>query len=173
VCGGNRLNYIILSQAIAAAMEAKTMAEIIAVNLVPTVTCGGQAGVQAIVETNIARFVGDATFSPLSESDEDIFRDLSEILARCQETLTKKDPRNMADVDSVISGIDGITSPIKLALSIACCKAGARHKVLGAFERPFLCSGGEGMLVLCVRVSRSFATSRSCMEPARWQFLCP
>lgn len=103
------------------------MSEIIAVNLVPLLGCGGQGGLQAIIETNIARFTGDATF-PLSP-EEDEFRDLSDILAKCHDVLTKKDPRNMIDVDSAISSIEGITAPVKLALSIACCKAAARHKV--------------------------------------------
>ena len=110
------------------------MAEIISVNLVPILTSGGLAGVQAVIETNIARFTGAASYPPLAaDSDEDMFRDFTEILGLIQEILLKRDPRNMADIDDVISQIEGITQPIKLALSIACCRAGARHKVIRCF----------------------------------------
>jgi enolase len=124
-------------------MEAKTMAEIISVNLVPVIACGGQAGVQAIVETNISRFVGEAAVR-YADEEEDMFRDMSELLSKCQESLLKKDPRQMADVDAVISGIEGITGPIKLALSIACCKAAARHKVTCLFVPPYCAETSAG-----------------------------
>lgn len=69
--------------AIAQALETKTLAEILDVQLVPILVSHGYCGIQATVTTNIGPFIGSAAFPyPIGEPDPavDMFRDFTGIV---------------------------------------------------------------------------------------------
>jgi hypothetical protein len=69
--------------AIAQAMETKTLAEILDVQLVPILVSHGYCGIQATITTNIGPFVGSSAFPyPIGEPDAavDMLRDFTGII---------------------------------------------------------------------------------------------
>lgn len=108
-------------------MEAKTFPEIMEVYLFPTVVGNGHAGCEAIVETNIGRFSGTVGF-PYAQSNQDIFRDFTDQLTRVRDILKAADPTNLSEIDVTLNTIEDLDPTVSLALSIAFCRAGAKHK---------------------------------------------
>lgn len=45
-----------------------------------------------------------------------------------RESLLGIDPRDLSEVDKIIGSISELGDTISLAVSMACCRAGARHK---------------------------------------------
>lgn len=121
--------------AIAASMEAKTMCEIISIALNPVVVGANLFGVEATVVTNITAFKGVACYSSRAEQSElDEIRDYETLKTSIEDIILELDPTNIAKVDEVISGVPGIDNAESMAISIACCRAAARHKAIKPFQ---------------------------------------
>eukprot|EP01038_Epipyxis_sp_PR26KG_P004191 gene4191-5962_t len=116
---------------IAQAMEAKTMPEIIDINLIPIITIKGGMGVKALVTTNISTFEGITAYgnnvsNSISTSEE--LKNYSAVLQPLREALLSMDPRKSSLIDEKLSKVVGLDTCESLAISMACCRAGARHK---------------------------------------------
>eukprot|EP01032_Pedospumella_encystans_P031341 gene31341-35379_t len=111
--------------AMALLCESKTLPEIIDVSF-RSILVGGELGVQANFTTNIATFTGVATYSTASEVKE--LKDYTMLREKIRDAILSFDPVNVAKVDESIAKLAGVDPAESLALSIACVKAGARHK---------------------------------------------
>ena len=119
---------------IAKIIESKTLPEIIDIKIRPVCTANANGGILIQVITNLGTFessVGE-TFESVPGSDR--MRDYVIVESKISSILKSVDPREMSKVDDLINGIPNIDGQISLALSIACCKAGARHKGLSLYK---------------------------------------
>ena len=117
--------------AIGALMEAKSMPEIMDISLSSVVVGGLRCGVQANVLTNIGSFAGTASYSTPSTQ---VFRNYSTIIDKLKNILLNLDPTNVSAFDEQVAKISDIDQAESLALSIACCRAAARHKVVQPYD---------------------------------------
>lgn len=119
--------------AISKGFETKTLPEIIDISLLP-VLIGSQFGVKASVSTNISTF--SAVVSYFSEENVaiDSFKDYGIIQNKIRDAVADLDPTDLAAFDTTISKLSGIDPAESLALSIACCRAGAKQKGLECFQ---------------------------------------
>ena len=120
--------------AIAGFMETKTLPEIIEVKLSCCLQGRGYVGVQANIITNMASFIGFSQYPNKSPVESELLRNYSTQEIRVGETLRGLDPRNLAAIDAALAVASGVDPQVKLALSIACARAGARHKGLPLFR---------------------------------------
>lgn len=111
--------------AMALLCESKTLPEIIDVSF-KSILVGGELGVQANFTTNISTFTGVATYSIQSEVKE--LKDYTMLREKVRDSILSVDPVNVAKVDENIAKLSGVDPAESLALSIACVRAGARHK---------------------------------------------
>jgi enolase len=112
-------------------METKTYPEILDLKLTMCFAGRGLAGVEVALTTNIATFTASfpvASYTPMGEfSDGDMLLDFSVLQSKGKEALKGKDPTQTEEIDELIAGIPNITAPVAMAMSMACCRAGARH----------------------------------------------
>jgi enolase len=115
---------------IARFMETKTMAEIMDLKLRAVILGRALMGVEALVTTNLTVFSGIAPISKYvtsAASSEASLLDFSMIESKVKEAIRGLDPCNLRVIDNELLEVPGITPPVALAISIACCRAGARH----------------------------------------------
>ena len=122
-------------------MERHTMPEIVDVIVNPTFVGRGHTGVIATVITNIGQFTGTSAYPYASMADPageggayDVTRDFSRAQDSLRNALCKLDPRNLSEVDKLIDGMPEIDNTVAIAVSMACCRAGAKHKGLPLYR---------------------------------------
>jgi enolase len=121
--------------AIAAAMEAKTMCEIIDISLSPIVVGQNIFGVQATVVTNIGPFTGVACYSTFAEENQpDEIRNYDALKSSIQDIILELDPTNISKIDQLMAAVPMIEMAESMAISIACCRAAARHKAIKPYQ---------------------------------------
>lgn len=136
-CLDEIMNEIILERptnpyvAMALLCESKTMPEIIDISF-KSVLVGGELGVQANFTTNIATFTGIATYTIPGETKE--LRDYSMLREKVKDAILNVDPVNISKVDEGVAKLAGVDPAESLALSIACVRAGARHKGMKLYQ---------------------------------------
>jgi len=121
--------------AISLLFEAKTLPEIIDIQF-RSVIIGGDYGVQANLITNISTFSGTATYFP-SDPELPLPRDIKDyrmLREKIRDAVLEIDPTNLTKFDEAIAELAGIDPAESLALSIACCRAGARHKGMKLYQ---------------------------------------
>lgn len=117
--------------AIARSMESKTLPEIIEVYIYSTVVANGCGGIEAKIVTNLDQFIGTAGIPYNQPLATDILQDYSAMQTHARDALKSLDPRNLDGVDVALETLlndGGLNRTACLAISIACCRAGARHK---------------------------------------------
>ena len=81
--------------------------------------------------TNIATFTASyplAAYTAMGEfSDGDMLLDFSVLQSKGREALKGQDPTKTEEIDELISAIPNITPAVAMAMSMTCCRAGARH----------------------------------------------
>lgn len=117
--------------AMALLCESKTLPEIIDINF-KSVLVAGEVGVQANFTTNIATFTGIATYATQGEIKE--MRDYSMLREKIRDAILEVDPVNIIKIDESVAKLSGVDPAESLALSIACCRAGARHKGMKLYQ---------------------------------------
>jgi hypothetical protein len=117
---------------IAQLIEAKTMAEIIEVKIKPVLIGSGNVGVQAIVLTNLGPFTGECGYK--YNSDNIAFIDYSGAELAIDEVLRLTDPKETNKIDELLISLSDMRPEIITAVSIACTRAGARHKGLPLYK---------------------------------------
>lgn len=120
--------------AIARSIEAKTHPEILSIDLVPIIIGNGRCGVCALVYTNIDCFKAYASFPSEVPEGTDILRDFTVVKEKLKEEFVDANPCDIARIDEILCSVHDLDSPISLAISMACCRAGARHQGLRLFE---------------------------------------
>jgi hypothetical protein len=131
-CLDEILNEVIIERptnpyvAMALLCESKTLPEIIDVTF-KSVLVGGEVAVQANLTTNIATFSAIASYGRPEPEAPKLFRDYAVLRDKIRDAVLDIDPVNVAKIDETVSKL-GIEPAESLALSIACCRAGARHK---------------------------------------------
>ena len=110
--------------------EIKTLPEIINVDFRP-ILLGGSMAVQVFLTTNIATF---SAVSPYEQTTAEELptspKDYSAIQEKIKDAIIDINPVDVAKFDDCVANLAGIDPAESLALSIACCKAAARHKAL-------------------------------------------
>lgn len=120
--------------AMALLCESKTLPEIIDVSFKSVIVCG-ELSVQANFTTNIATFTGTATYKQVANSTEPkTMRDYSMLREKIRDSILEVDPVNLFKVDECVAKLAGVDPAESLALSIACCRAGARHKGMKLYQ---------------------------------------
>jgi len=109
-------------------IEAKTMPEVIEVTLHPILGGCCACGIEASVMTNLGPFTGRVAFPIDIDDAVPKFEDFTVSQVKIDDALKKVDPREMSKVDELLQGLAGVDPAILLAVSIACSRAGARHK---------------------------------------------
>ena len=121
--------------AIATFMESKTIAEVLDVRIACCLVGRSLCGVEVSVVTNISSFsaiANDMTYA--SNTEGDMIREYAVLQEKARDSLKGLDPRNIVAVDETIAQIPGMEKSVALALSMACCRAGARHKGLPLYR---------------------------------------
>lgn len=112
-------------------METKTFPEILDLHLSVCIIGRGLTGVQATLTTNLADFEAVYPLGPYHPlgafSDADMLLDFAVLQSKGKEALKGQDPTKTEEIDETISKIPNITHAVAMAMSIACCRAGARH----------------------------------------------
>lgn len=120
--------------AIAKFMESKTLAEVLDVKISCCIAGRGLMGVEVSVVTNISSFTArtcDSTYAAAyhpDSGDADLIKEYAVLQEKARDCLRGMDPRNIVAMDEAIAGVPGMATSVALALSMACCRAGARHK---------------------------------------------
>jgi enolase len=112
-------------------VEMKSKSEIIDVQLYTVLASEGGQAVEAVVVTNLGRFVGCCGVS--SEETLDLLEDFRDSILT---VLSEVDPAHGAEIDRILVGVrsEAKHAPVLLALSIACRRAAARHRGLSVFK---------------------------------------
>lgn len=119
--------------AMALLCESKTLPEIIDISFKSVIICG-ELGVQANFTTNIATFTGIATYKQTGSTEPIVMRDYSMLREKIRDSILEVDPVNLFKVDECVAKLAGVDPAESLALSIACCRAGARHKGMKLYQ---------------------------------------
>lgn len=110
--------------------EMKTLPEIMKVEFRPVILDGYMA-VEASLTTNIATFSGTAPYEQsVAEAALENPTDYSIVEEKVFDAVIDINPADLTKFDECIANLSGIDRAESLALSIACCKAAARHKAL-------------------------------------------
>ena len=120
--------YVLLTQC----LESKTLPEIIDVTMTPVFVSRQMCGVSVTVITNIASFSGCASYAISTDKFE--LKDYSAVTSTIKNSLEDVDFTKLSKVDELIMARPGIDSAESLAMSIACCKAAARHRGLKLYN---------------------------------------
>lgn len=121
--------------AIASFMESKTVAEVLDVKIMCCIVGRNLCGVEVSVVTNISSFsatVSDMSYS--SNTDGDMIKEYAVLQDKARDCLKGLDPRNIVAMDEAIATVPGMEKAVALALSMACCRAGARHKAMPLYK---------------------------------------
>ena len=114
-------------------LEAKSMAEIITIRLSALITDTGMA-VQALVSTNVGMFEASCGCAPNAADMDDELKDYTIIQDEICNSLLGKNPTDIQKIDQCLQRIEGLDPSVSLAVSMACARAGARHKGVELFE---------------------------------------
>lgn len=120
---------------IANSFQSKSFPEIVDVNLV-SVYQQGDFGVKASLTTSIGIFSAVAKYKspPLDFNGCPEQKEYSILVGKLKELLRSLDPTNVAQFDEAVQSINDIDTAEAMALSIACCRAGAKYKGVELFE---------------------------------------
>ena len=114
--------------ALANFFEVKTMAEVMDVKLRCILIGRGGVGVEATVYTNSAPYVGRCPISRYgAATGGDALLDFSMVQGKAKEALRGMNPMDALAIDAAVLAVEKITPPVALAISMACCRAGAGH----------------------------------------------
>lgn len=120
-------------------MEAKAIAEIVYVGLSSVLTDSGSA-VMASISTNIGIFTASCgMICDLPGTEGDII-DFTMIQDHVSSFLLGKNPTDIQKVDTIIQRIADLDQSVAVALSMACARAGARHKGMELYQFLAECS---------------------------------
>ena len=120
--------------AITRMMETKTLAEISEILLSSTIVGRGSSGIQATIITNIGSFSATVAYPYSTCSQYDLSTDYTSIQETLKENLCKLDPRDISEIDRALESVTDLESTVSLAVSMACCRAGARHKGMSLYR---------------------------------------
>ena len=113
-------------------LEAKSMAEIIHLSVSALLTDTG-AAVRVIISTNVGEF--EASCGTLQiEGVEDDLKDYTVIQDLVSNALLGKNPTDIQRIDKIIQQIEDLDQSVALSLSMACARAGARHKGVELYQ---------------------------------------
>jgi hypothetical protein len=122
--------------AVSQLLEAKTLPEIIDIEFRSVAVGQGEWAVQALLSTNIATFSGIACYTSADGVDAEADpagmgmdmepRDYSELRDKVCSVLMDLDPSDQAQIDSAVANLS-LDPAESLAISIAACRATARH----------------------------------------------
>jgi hypothetical protein len=120
---------------IADSFQSKSFPEIVDVNLV-SVYQQGDFGVKASLTTSIGVFSAISKYRspPLDFNGCPEQKEYSILVGKLRELLRSMDPTNVGQFDEAVQSISDIDMAESMALSIACCRAGAKYKGVELFE---------------------------------------
>ena len=109
-------------------METKTLGEILDLKLRCILTSRGLVGVEATVFTNITQFKASCPVNDYNTKlGGDSLIDFTMVLAKAKDAIRGLNPTSLKEIDEAIAGCQHMTPPVALAISMASCRAGARH----------------------------------------------
>lgn len=114
-------------------MEAKSMAEIVHIGLSAVTTETGSA-VRVVVSTNVDAFTASCGTVCDQPGTEDDLKDYSMVQDDVSSHLLGKNPTDIQKIDEIIQRVDGLDQSVAIALSMACARAGARHKGMELYQ---------------------------------------
>ena len=121
--------YVALGQMI----QAKTMPEIIDVKIHPICSANARGGVKASVITNLGTFYAYAG-EAAGVSEGDTLRNYFSIEDRISSHMKSLNPCDMKQIDEYLDSVEDLEESVSLAVSMACCRAGAHHKGISLYR---------------------------------------
>jgi enolase len=101
------------------------------------ISCGmstGTAAVVAVVTTELGSFAAHSGIGDMSRSKDSLCWDLGSVNLALEENLKGQNPMNLSKIDMILSRMEDIDASVSIAVSMACAKAGAKHKNQKLFE---------------------------------------
>ena len=145
-------------------IQAKTMPEIIDLKIRAICTSNARGGVKASVITNLGTFEAYVGEVPgLSEGD--ILRNYFSMEDRISSNLKSMNPCEIKKIDEYLESLGDLEESVSLAVSIACCRAGAHHKGVPLYR--FLADSTESNAGLPMPVVTVFSRAIGESEEAR------
>ena len=129
-------------------IESKSMAEILEIYVHSSLGEKGHGSVTATVVTNMGSFAG--SFGLVTKSfiqDEEILKDHSMASGKLNDILRGLDPRNFREFDEKLCSITNINPSVAIAVSIACCRAGAKHRGVPLYHFLAECCDNSNMRI--------------------------
>lgn len=128
-CLDEALNAVVVERpknpylAIASFMQTKSTPEILNISLTSVLVNGLRCGVQAVMLTNVDSFSATTLYAGPSVG----YRDHSLLEEKVNSLLLGMDPTDLSRVDEQLAKIADVDAAESLAVSVACCRAAARH----------------------------------------------
>jgi enolase len=96
---------------------------------------GGRGGysILATVVTNIDSFSASVAY-PFNAMEIESPSDLTNVRDKLRSSLCLMDPTEVANIDKILNSQRDLNDTVAMAVSMACCRAGARHRGLPLYQ---------------------------------------
>lgn len=119
--------------AITQMMEMKAVSKIIDVQICTSICGRGSCGVLATVVTNIGPFTAIVAY-PYNSVEIETPSDLTNMRDKLKSSLCLLDPTDVSSIDKILDNQRDLDDTVAMAVSMACFRAGARHKGLPLYQ---------------------------------------
>lgn len=155
-------------------LQARSLPKILSIAVRCGISTGG-ACVVAIVTTELGSFSAQSGLGDVSRPKDGLSWDIGSINMKLEENLKGQNPMNMSKIDMVLSRMEDIDASVSIAVSMACAKAGARHKNQRLFEYIASASGATPQVPVPVAtlVSRAAGPLPDGAAPLQDVAVCP
>jgi enolase len=119
--------------AITKMMEMKASSTITDVHVHTSMGGRGGYSILATVVTNIDSFSASVAY-PYNSMEIESPSDLTNVRDKLKSSLCLMDPTEVSNIDKILSNQGDLNDTVAMAVSMACCRAGARHKGLPLYQ---------------------------------------
>lgn len=160
--------------AMAKLLQAKCAPKITSASVSSCISAGG-SGVVATVTTELGSFVAYYAIGDASKPKDTLFSDISAVNAKLEENIKGQNPVNLSKIDMILGRMDDLDASVSIAVSMACAKAGARHKGQRLFEYIASASGATPQVPVPVAslISRTAGPLPDGAAPVQDVAVCP
>lgn len=119
--------------AITKMMEMKAVSKITDVQVQTSMGGRGSSSILASVMTDIGSFSANVAY-PYNIMEIESPSDLTNVRDKLKSSLCLMDPTEMSNIDKILNNLKDVDDTVAMAVSMACCRAGARHKGLRLYQ---------------------------------------
>lgn len=119
--------------AITKMMEMKALSKITDVQVHTSMGGRGSNSILATIVTNIGSFSASVAY-PYDAIEIESPSDLTNVRDKLKISLCLMDPTEVSNIDKILNNHKDLDNTVAMAVSMACCRAGARHKGLPLYQ---------------------------------------